>query len=359
MSTYDVVIIGSGQAGISMGYYLKKEGVSFILIDECERVGDAWRKRYDSLVLFTPRKYSSLPEMEMSGPLNVYPTKNEMGHYLESYVRHFDLPIEHNTKVENLSEKAGVFHILTNRGRLTAKKVVVATGAFQKPYIPPVIKTNEYSPFHIHSSAYRSPKEIQGNTVLVVGGGNSGAQIAVELAEEKKVAMAVNHPFKFLPMRFLGRSIFSWLEDAGLLFAGIDTRKGKWFQKQSDPIFGKELKSLIKKSKIKIYPRVTGVEGNEAVFEDNSRESFDSIVWSTGFAPSYEWISIDGAISADGKPIHERGITPVNGLFFLGLPWQYQRGSALICGVSRDAEYLVRFIKNGVKDPVQEEWETG
>ena len=170
----------------------------------------------------------------------------------------------------------------------------------------------------------------------------------MELAKDNNVTIAVGHKFKFLPLKFLGRSVFSWLEIFGLLFAGKDSLKGKWFQKQNDPIFGNELKKLIRNRKVDVKPKVTHVNDAEVHFKDNTRRKFTSIIWSTGFVPSYDWINIEGVISNDGKPIHTRGITHIKGLYFIGLPWQYQRGSALICGVSLDAKYLVPTIISNV-----------
>ena len=344
MDHYDVVIVGAGQAGIAMGYYLKREGLSFILLDSNDRVGDAWRQRYDSLVLFTSRKYSALPEMPMSGLSEGFPTKDDMADYLERYVSYFDLPVQLHTKVITIKKDYELFQIETNRGMIGAKQVVIASGAFQKPFIPQVTVNKAEGPFQIHSSLYRSPHQLVKGSVLVVGGGNSGAQIAVELAHENHVTLAVSRPFKFLPLLFLGKSIFYWLDLIGVLHAGIDSKRGKWFSKQSDPIFGKELRVLMKEGRIQVTPRVVKVNGNEVLFEDNSVQSFENIVWSTGFMPSYDWIQIDDAISENGKPIHDRGVSPERGLYFIGLPWQHRRGSALICGVSRDAKYLVPYI---------------
>lgn len=344
MDRYDVVVVGAGQAGIAMGYHLMQEGLAFVLLDANDRIGNAWRQRYDSLVLFTSRKYSSLPEMQMSGPSDGFPTKDEMADYLEQYASYFDLPVQLNTEAIAIKKKHEMFQIETTLGIIEAKQVVIASGSFQKPFIPQVTVNKAEGPFQIHSSLYRSPKQLVKGAVLVVGGGNSGAQIAVELACGKDVALAVSHPFKFLPLCFLGKSIFYWLGFLGLLHAGIDSKRGKWFSKQSDPIFGKELRVLMKEGRIQVTPRVVKVNGNEVLFEDNSVQSFGNIVWSTGFMPSYDWIQIEDAISENGKPIHDRGVSPERGLYFIGLPWQHQRGSALICGVSRDAKYLVPYI---------------
>lgn len=344
MKSYEVVIIGAGQAGLSMGYYLQKERIPFLILDSNESVGDSWRKRYQSLVLFTPRRYSALPGLPLSGEQGGFPTKNEMAEYFLEYVRCFQIPVKNNVQVQSLAKKNGTFHMITNQGEIAAKNVLVATGSFQKPYIPQVFETQGKCQNQLHSSEYRSPKDINGNSVLVVGGGNSGAQIAVELAKEKQVTIAVSHHFKFLPLRLFGLSIFNWLERMGLLFAGVDTLKGRWFQKQSDPIFGKELKTHLNNGKVKLKPRVSKVNGNTVKFEDHTNQEFDSIIWSTGFVPAYEWININGVLGKDGKPIHKRGVTNISGLYFLGLPWQYTRGSGLICGVGRDAKYLVEFF---------------
>lgn len=341
---HDVIVIGGGQAGIAMGYLLKQKGISFVILDANERVGDSWRNRYDSLVLFTTRSYSSLPGLPMDGSPQGFPTKDEMANYLDRYVTHFNLPVNLNVHVNEVRKSNGDFEIITNQGLLKTKQVIIATGAFHKPFIPSVIEGNAQS-FQMHSSSYLTPKQLPKDSVLIVGGGNSGAQIAVELAQTNRVTMAVSHPFKFLPLHFLNKSIFSWLEIVGFLFAGTDTRRGKWFRKQSDPIFGYSLKKLIDTNEILIKPRVTNVKGNEVTFEDNSKLNFDAIIWATGFTSSFDWIKIDGVISQKGDIIHQRGISPVEGLYFLGLPWQHQRGSALICGVGRDASYLMTFIQ--------------
>lgn len=199
-----------------------------------------------------------------------------------------------------------MFQIETSRGIIGAKQVVIASGAFQKPFVPQVTVNKTGKPFQIHSSFYRSPKQLLKGSVLVVGGGNSGAQIAVELAYEHHVILAVSHPFKFLSLHFLGKSIFYWLDLIGLLHAGINTKRGKWFSKKNDPIFGSELKALMKEGRVQVKPRVVRVDGNEVLFEDHSIRKLENIIWSTGFIPSYDWIRIDGAISENSKPVHER-----------------------------------------------------
>ncbi|GGE73381.1 flavin-containing monooxygenase [Priestia taiwanensis] len=342
---YDIVVIGVGQAGLSIAYYLKQSGYHFIIVGAEERIGDAWRKRYESLVLFTPKVYSALPGMAMEGDVEALPTKDEVANYLEKYAMHFSFPVQLETTVQKVVKVNDIFEVVTNKGVLCANNVVIATGAFQKPFIP-AISSNLYEEvYQLHSATYQSPDQVNKGSVLVVGGGNSGAQIAVELADTHDVTIATSHPSTFLPTKLLGRSIFVWLDRIGLLYAGIDTRRGRWFRKRKDPIFGFELKKLLKEGKVKGKPKVIQAEGKEVIFDDGSRMFAETIIWSTGFIPHYEWIQVEGALDESGFPFHIRGISPVEGLYYIGLPWQYQRGSALICGVGKDAKYIVDAIK--------------
>ncbi|HDR7962034.1 flavin-containing monooxygenase [Bacillus wiedmannii] len=341
----DVIVIGAGQAGLSMGYYLKKEGYDFVIFEGEKRIGDSWRNRYDSLVLFTPKSYSSLPGMKLEGDKNAFPTKDEIADYLEIYTVHFSLPVQLETTVHKVQKTESTFEVSTDKGVFLSKHVIIASGAFQKPFMPSISQHLSQEVFQIHSSQYQSPKKIPGGPVLVIGGGNSGTQIATELAESRDVTIAISRPFKFLPLKIIGKSIFHWLEKIGLLYAGTDTRRGLWFRKQSDPIFGFELKKLIRDESVGVKPRVTKVHEREVTFEDNSKISVQNIIWSTGFTPDYKWIDIKGVLDGKGFPIHNRGVSPIQGLYYIGLPWQHQRGSALICGVGRDAKFLHSVIK--------------
>ncbi len=166
MFNYDVVIVGAGQAGIAMGYYLKQSGISFVMVDDYSKIGDVWRNRYDSLVLFTPRNYSALPGLEMKGSSNGFPTKDEMADYLEAYVRHFNLPVKLNTTVEKINKNTHVFEVVTNRGVIKSSQVVVATGAFQKPFIPSIITEKDKDTTHLHSSDYIAPRQLRGDSVV-------------------------------------------------------------------------------------------------------------------------------------------------------------------------------------------------
>ncbi|MCU5501582.1 NAD(P)/FAD-dependent oxidoreductase [Bacillus wiedmannii] len=335
----DAIIVGAGQAGLTMGYYLKQEGYNFLLLEAGNRIGDSWRNRYDSLRLFTPREYSNLPGMIVKGEGNGFPCKDEMATYLEEYARHFTLPVQLQTEVFKIKKEKDIFELHTPTEILQSKKVVIATGGFQQPYIPSFSQHLSSHVFQIHSSQYKSPSQIPEGKVLVVGGGNSGMQIAVELAKTHGVTMSISHPLTFLPLRLFRKSIFSWLEKLGLLYAELNTKRGKWFQKRKDPMFGFEGKELIRSGAIKLEGKVVHASENSIMFQNGGTYSAESIIWSTGFIQNYKWIEIEKAVNEKGFPNHVKGISPVRGLYYIGLPWQSQRGSALICGVGKDASY--------------------
>ena len=341
----DLIIIGAGQAGLTMGYYLKQEGYNFLLLEAGKQVGDSWRNRYDSLQLFTPRSYSSLPGMALIGEKNEFPYKDEIATYLEEYARHFQLPVQLQTEVLKIKKEKEIFELHTPTEILQTKKVIIASGGFQQPFIPSVSANLSSHIFQIHSSQYKSPSQIPKGKVLVVGGGNSGMQIAVELAKTHEVTVSISHPLTFLPLQLFGKSIFNLLEKMGLLYAEINTKRGRWFQKRKDPIFGFEGKKLIRNGAIKLQEKVVSASGNNIMFQNGDIYSAESVIWSTGFVQNYNWIEIEQAVNEKGFPNHIKGISPVKGLYYIGLPWQSQRGSALICGVGKDAAYVLSEIK--------------
>ena len=301
----DVLVVGAGQSGLAMGYYLKQSGLSFAIVDSGARIGDSWRNRYDSLVLFTPRSY---------------PNKDEVADYLEAYARHFALPVRLHTTVLSLEHRGTGFSTRTTYGAFESKLVVVATGSFQKPFIPSMATMLDRRIVQLHSSEYRNASQLSDGPITVVGAGNSGAQIAVELAEDRNVILSAGHPMKFMPLQIGSKSIFWWLDKLGLLNAGKRSLIGKWFSKQPDPIFGYELKKRISRNEVIVKPKVVSAREQELVFADGSRVSPSNVIWATGFRFDYSWIRVPGVLGADGKPIHQRGVSPVSGLFFLGLP---------------------------------------
>lgn len=341
---YDVVVIGGGQAGLAMGYFLKQTSLKFVILDNQERTGDVWRKRYDSLVLFTPRSYSALPGLALSGDPDGLPAKDEIADYLEHYAQNFDLPILHNCNVQTIKQENNLFTIETNESRFRAEKVVVATGPFHTPIIPPFAKDLPSDILQLHSSEYKNPAQLNKGAVLVVGGGNSGAQIAVELSEHYETFLSVGQKPRILPLTVVGKSIFWCFDKVGLLQADRNSRIGKKIQSQPDPIFGLELKDKLKNNRITLKGRTQSIVNNEIQFEDSSTIAVKNIIWATGFKQDYSWIEIPNLLDHSGKIKQNRGITDIEGLYFLGLPWQHRRGSALLLGVGDDAEFLSQKI---------------
>ncbi|WP_226671142.1 flavin-containing monooxygenase [Metabacillus litoralis] len=335
---YDVIVIGGGQAGLAMGYFLKNSNFSFLILDELSEIGEVWKNRYDTLKLFTPHDFSSLPGLSLDS--NSYPTKNDISEYLKLYAKKFSLPIQMNTSVNKLFLDNDEFVIKTNQGSLRANHVVVATGPFQKPNIPDFSTFLSEDILQIHSSEYKNPKQLTNGTTLVIGGGNSGAQIATELSKDRKVFLAVGHKMMFLPQDIGHKSIFWYFDKLGVYKAPHDSIIGKIVRRKPDPIFGFELKRLLKNGRITLKSRAISSENNVIIFKDQTQLKVDNVVWATGYKPDYNWIEIDELFNKQGFPIHNRGVTSRKGLFFLGLPWQHNRQSALITGVGEDAKYL-------------------
>ncbi|MBV7507665.1 NAD(P)/FAD-dependent oxidoreductase [Bacillus sp. sid0103] len=342
---YDVVVIGGGQAGLSIGYYLKQTSLSFIILDNQKAVGDAWRKRYDSLVLFTPRAYSSLPGLALNGDPSGFPTKDEIADYLEHYPETFDLPI-HHSHVQKVQEENQLFTITTNDSLIKTKKIVVATGPFHTPRIPSFAKELPTEMVQLHSSQYKNHTQLKDGAVLVVGAGNSGTQIAVELSEHHETYLSIGQKIRFLPLTVAGRSIFWCFDKLGILKADRNSWIGKKIQSQADPIFGYYLKEKLKKKRVTLKGRTISINKDEIHFEDQSSVKVENIIWATGFLPNYSWIDIPHLFDDHGHVKHNRGVTEIEGLYFLGLPWQQRRGSALLFGVGDDAEFLYQHISN-------------
>lgn len=343
---YHTIIIGAGQAGLAMGYYLAKLNHSFLILDAGQEVGEVWSKRYDSLVLFTPRLYNALPGLEFEGYPHGFPTKDEVSRYLKAYAETFQLPIKHHSKVTSVQKEDNIFLVSTDKKNYQARSIVIATGPFHKPIISTFAYKLSTKIVQLHSSNYDNPSQLQNGTVLVVGGGNSGAQIAVEIAREKKVYLSTSRPFTFLPLKVGGRSTFWWFDKLGILKINSTSFIGKQIQKRADPIFGFELKEAIKNGTVHIKGRATDSHLGSILFEDNTALSVQNIIWATGFKPDYSWVHIHDAFNEKGKPIHHRGITNIQGLYFLGLPWQYRRGSALLQGVGYDAAYIMGCLQS-------------
>jgi putative flavoprotein involved in K+ transport len=339
---YEVVVIGAGQSGLAMGYYLARQGRRFVVLERADTIAPAWRERWDSLTLFTPRRYSSLPELPFPGNPDGYPTRDEVIAYLERYAEAFELPLELNACVRRLSRDDGHFVLELDGRKITADQVVVATGPFQTPYVPKLAEELDAAVRQVHSTRYRRPSDVPEGTVLVVGGGNTGFQIAKELSADRKVILSVGSRQRPLPQRVAGRDLFWWLTKTGLIHKTVESRLGQRV-KGRDTLIGSSPRELRRRYRVELEPRAIRAEGRTVGFEDGSEVAVDAVIWATGYRSDYSWIDLPISDS-DGRLRHRRGVTEVPGLYFLGLTWQYTRGSALIGWVKDDAEFIVERI---------------
>lgn len=341
---YDTIVVGGGQAGLAAGYHLAKKDIDFLILDGNERVGDSWRNRWDSLRLFTPARYSGLPGMPFPGRALDLPDKDQVADYLERYAGHFDLPVRSGARVTSLNWD-GERYVLS-AGRLTyqANSVVVATGPFQTPRVPALAAELPRSVHQIHSSEYRNPSALPPGDVLVVGVGNSGAQIAMELAQSRRVWLA-GRESGHLRRRLLGRDIYDWVWPMFTTFHAdtIIGRRMKRGARATDPLIG-ITPSQIAASGVVRVGKLTEVRDGLPFCEDRTVNTA-VVVWCTGFSADYRWIDLP-VFGDDGYPRHQRGVvTDAPGLYFLGLRFQHRRTSPLIGGVGGDAAYIADVIQ--------------
>lgn len=318
---------------------------SFLIVDAELRTGDSWRQRWDTLKLFTPRPFAALPGLSVSNLAHYYPSKDEIADYFEFYAVKFNLPIKHDCRILKLEKKNNIFIAHTKDGTIKAPHVIVANGPFHKPLIPSYATKLKSNIWQLHSSKYQRLSQIPKGDVLIVGGGNSGAQLAVELAKKHKVIIATSgHPW-FLPVSIAGISLYWYTYLFGILSADKDSIVSRYVRRRGDGIVGTDLRELIKQGTIKlIASRLIDCKDNKAIFDNGEQHVVTNIIWATGFEPNYDWICVNGAVSNKGLPIHDDGISPINGLYWLGLPWQRALNSSIINGIKKDGKFITNHL---------------
>jgi putative flavoprotein involved in K+ transport len=357
VKSFETIVIGGGQAGLTAGYYLKQQGRPFVILDANERVGDAWRNRWDSLRLFTPACLSALPGLPIAAPRWSFPTKDELADYLEAYASHFELPVRTEVRVEGLTRVEGRFAVTAAGLDLESENVIVATGAHQIPKVPDFAVELDARIVQLHSHDYRSPSQLQEGDVLLVGAGNSGAEIAVELAGTHRVSLAgpstgqirVRHGT--LPAR-LGFRVFRFLGHRVLrVDTPIGRKVGPKLAHKGAPLIRTRLKDLLDAG-VERLPRVVGVREGLPLLEDDRVLDVANVVWCTGFRTDFGWIDLP-VFDADGLPRHYRGVVDTEpGLYFLGLVFQYSLSSDVLPNRGRDAQYLAKHIASRVRKTV-------
>ena len=340
---FDAIVVGAGQAGLAVGHELARRDLDFVILDGDARVGDAWRRRWDSLRLFSPAKFSALPGMPFPAPPTHLPDKDEVADYLERYADRFDLPTRMGARVERVSRDGDRFVVDVGGRRLEAGSVVVATGAFQRPKVPALAARLDPAIHQLHSSGYRNPFALPDGPVLVVGVGNSGAQVAMELARFRPTWLAGREK-GHLPRRFLGRDMFEWTWPLATRVPP-DSLLGRRMRARGahgDPLVAMHPREIAEAG-VRRVGRLTDVVDGMPVCE-GERVTPAVVVWCTGFAPDFSYVDLP-VLDASGQPRHRDGVaTDVEGLYFMGLRWQRRLSSSLLGGVGADAAVIAGHV---------------
>jgi len=342
-NSHEVIVVGGGQAGLALGYHLRQQGKDFKILEAASEPAAAWRERWESLKLFTSARYDGLPGMDFPGDPDRYPTRDEVAEYLAEYARRFDLPVELNSRVKAVRRKDDRFDVELEDRAYEAQQVVIATGPFQAPIVPQLAQDLGDGVVQMHSTAYRSPDSLPEGRVLVVGGGNTGFQIAEELSASREVHLSIGSRQTPLPQRILGRDLFWFLEKTGVIRKTIDSRMGRRMSER-ETLIGSTPRRIRRQYGVELHGRAVSADGSTVRFDDDTQVDVAGVVWATGFRVDHSWIDVP-VFDADERVIHQRGVTQAPGLYFIGMYWQYTRGSALLGGVKDDAEYLAARIE--------------
>ncbi len=341
---HDVIVVGGGQAGLATSHHLSRRGIEHVVLDAGARVGDVWRDRWDSLRLFTPAGIDGLPGMPFPLPAAGLPTKDQMADYLTDYAGRNRAPIEHGVRVDGLDRSdAGGFTLAAGDRRYEAAEVVVASGFLRAPFVPPVGAGLDAAIRKLHSAEYRNPASVPGTSVLVVGGGNSGVEIALELARAgRRVSLAGTSTFLPRIARVGGgRPFFAFARRVLTLDTPIGRRmRARMGDHGSAPVI-RVRQSDLDGAGVTRVARLAGAQDGRPVLADGRSLDVDSVIWCTGFRPAFDWIRLP-VLEPGGLPRHERGVVVSEpGLSFVGLPFQTGFVSPLLLGVGADAAEIV------------------
>jgi putative flavoprotein involved in K+ transport len=303
----EVIVIGGGQAGLAAGYYLAQARIPFLILDAEARAGDAWRRRWDSLELFSAARYSALPGLPFPGDPERFPGKDAVAEYLENYARTFELPIRYRSRVTSLERAEGGYHAAAGPGEYQAAQVIISAGAYQRPRVPPLSQKLGSEVTQLHSSGYRNPGQLPAREVLVVGAANSGAQIAENLAATHRVHLSRGARIPRLPRRLLGHSVHFYGDHLGLIAAPLESSwRGR--TQRGDLLIGTSLRQLSRRHGVDLRGRTTGARERAVSFEDGTELEAETVIWATGFRSDYSWIHAP-VLDTQGAPVHQRGVT--------------------------------------------------
>jgi putative flavoprotein involved in K+ transport len=354
---YETIVVGGGQAGLAVSYHLAKRGMPHLVLDAHPRIGDAWRGRWDSLRLFTPAHLNTLPGMSFPAPPRSYPTKDQMADYLEAYAARFELPVETGVRVQRLSQNGRGFALDAGGRRYEAENVIVAMASYQQPKIPLFAAQLDAGIRQLHSSQYKNPGQLQDGPALVVGVGNSGAEIAFDLAKTRTAYLSGKEAgsIPFSMDSFFARYIFFGflLPFLGKYVLTIDTPIGRKARPRivhrAAPLFPVKPADLAEAG-VERLPRTVGVQNGRPVVEGGRALDVKNVVWCTGYHPGFSWIDLplfgdEETLQEPLADMHERGVVKdYPGLYFVGLHFLYAASSGVVGGAGRDAEFAVEHL---------------
>ncbi|MES1178498.1 MAG: FAD-dependent oxidoreductase [Myxococcales bacterium] len=348
---YDVIVIGGGQAGLSVGYHLLQRGLRFVILDGNARIGDSWRKRWDSLKLFTPARFDALDGLPFPLAPDAFPTREQMADYLEGYAAHFGLPVLSGVQVDSLTQRAGRYRVKAGELELEADQVVVAMSTFQKPQLPAFAAELRPDIVQLHSSAYRNPDQLREGATLIVGAGNSGAEIGLELARLRRKVWVSGRDTGEVPFQMssfwgkwlLGPLLLRFVFHRLLTLATPLGRKVHAKGPGATPLIRTRQRDLLRVG-VERCGRVSGTRGRLPELETGSTLDVANVIWCTGYHPGFSWIELP-IFDERGQPRHVAGVaSDAPGLYFVGLHFLYAMSSTMIHGVGRDAARIARAV---------------
>jgi putative flavoprotein involved in K+ transport len=347
----ETAIVGAGQAGLATGYHLAKRDRPFLILDEQGRVGDNWRRHYDSLRLYSPARLDGLPGMTFPAPAGTFPTKDQMADYLGEYASAFGLPVRGGTRVERVSRNGGGYVVDCGDRSIGAENVVVATGTFGRRHTPEFAADLDAEIVQLHSSEYKNPSQLREGPVLVVGAAHSGADVAMDVADRHRTILCGRDtgqlPFDIegRPARAVGFRAMSFLARRVLtLRTPIGRRMRPKIRAHGGPLLRFKRADLEAAGVERTTARAAGVRDGKPELDDGTVVDVANVIWCTGFKQDFRWIDVP-VIGQDGWPEEERGvIESAPGLYFAGLAFQYSFSSMLILGAGRDAEHVAKHI---------------
>lgn len=336
-----MIVVGAGQSGLAAARALRTHGMQTLVLEADERPAGSWPRYYDSLRLFSPAEFSSMPGMPFPGEPGRYPTRDEVADYLERYATEIDVEIRFDTRVETVHQDGRGFVVLAADGRsFRASGIVAASGSFSNPYRPTLTGEESFTGDLVHVADYRSPAPYVGRRVVVVGAGDSAAQVAAELATLATVTLASRHPVRFIPQRLRGEDVHYWLRETG-----FDALPAVWLNTITDGAVITDsvgFEQALAEDRLDQRPMFVALDGDQVKWSDGQRERVDAIILATGYRPSVDYLRELGALDVDGAPIHVGGISTTHpGLVYVGLELQRSYASNTLRGVSDDADAVI------------------